>query len=230
MRSLSRNALKYIAITAMLLDHIAFAFLPVISMEHFIMRLLGRLTAPIMCFFIAEGFHYTRSKYRYGLRLGVFALISQAAFTYFSNGTFFSYEAVIYWNVLFTLFIGFVVIVTYDKISNKPIKWLAIGALWVVSIIGDWGITAPAWILCFHVYRDSRKAKFIAFGIIAAVVAYMNIIDYGFWNAGVFLAIPLLLRYNGEKGHGNDVHKWAFYLFYPLHLFALGIIKWLPVG
>jgi hypothetical protein len=45
------------------------------------------------------------------------------------------------------------------------------------------------------------------------------------WQIGVFLVIPLLLLYNGEKGGDSPIHKWAFYLFYPLHLLLLGIIK-----
>ena len=45
---LSSNSLKIIAILAMLLDHIAFLFIPVSSMFYFIFRIIGRVTAPIM--------------------------------------------------------------------------------------------------------------------------------------------------------------------------------------
>ena len=43
----------------------------------------------------------------------------------------------------------------------------------------------------------------------------------------VALAIPLLAMYNGERGGSpklNKFIKWAFYLYYPLHLLIIGLI------
>lgn len=234
MKYINRNVLKYIAIVAMLMDHIAMLFLPGDQMIYFVMRFIGRLTAPIMCFFIAEGFYYTRSKNKYGLRLGVFALISQFAYTFLNKGTLFTYGFFTDWNVIYTLFIGFCVLLAYEKILNKPIKWIVIGLLCILSYIGDWMIIAPVWILCFYIFRDNRKKRFMVFAVLAALEVLSCIpfiISNGeLWQIGVFLAVPLLLLYNGQKGNDNSIHKWAFYLFYPLHLLVLGIIKWLPIG
>ena len=231
MKSVNRNVLKYIAIAAMLSDHVAMAFVPWDSPVYFIMRLIGRLTAAIMCFFIAEGFYHTGSKYKYGIRLGFFALISQFAYTFFENGTLLTYRLLTDWNVIFTLFVGFFVLLAYEKIINKPLKWITIGLLCAVSFFGDWMIIAPIWILCFYIFRDNKKKRFIVFSVLAAVEVascIQFIISHGeAWQIGVFLVIPLLLLYNGERGSRNPIHKWAFYLFYPLHLLILGIIKWL---
>jgi len=228
MKSLNANALKYIAITAMLSDHIAILFVsnPLI---YFFMRLFGRLTGATMCFFIAEGFHYTHSKFKYGMRLAVFALISQSAYTFFDNRTLLTYKLFVNWNVIFTLFMGFCVLLSYEKITNKPLKWAVIGLLCALSCFGDWMIIAPLWILCFHIFRDNKKKKFIVFAILAALEVASCIpfiINKGeIWQVGVFLVIPLLLMYNGERGGKSPFHKWAFYIFYPLHLFALGFVK-----
>jgi len=193
------------------------------------MRLIGRLTGAIMCFFIAEGFFYTRSKYKYGLRLGLFALISQIPYVFFQNRTLFTVSLFTEWNVIFTFFIGFLVLLTYEKIDNKPVKWIVIGLLCAVSYFGDWRIIAPLWILCFYIFKDSREKRIIAFCILAALEVAScipSIINDGqLWQIGVFLVIPLLLLYNGEKGGDSPLHKWAFYLFYPLHLILLGFIK-----
>jgi hypothetical protein len=35
------------------------------------------------------------------------------------------------------------------------------------------------------------------------------------------LALPIILMYNGEKGKG---YKYFFYIFYPVHIYALFII------
>jgi hypothetical protein len=223
---MNRSALKYIAIVAMLSDHIAMVFMSEYPVVYFIMRLMGRLTGAIMCFFIAEGFYYTRSKYKYGVRLAAFALISQFPYTFVHTGTLFSQSLFVEWNVIFTFFISFCVLCAYEKIRNNPVKWIAIGLLCAASYFGDWRIIAPLWILCFYIFRDDRKKNFIVFGILATLEVASCIpfmISHGdIWQAGVLLVIPLLLLYNGQKGSGNLIHKWAFYLFYPLHLLALG--------
>ena len=62
--SLDRNQIKYLAIIAMLLDHIGMFFLSAGLPEapfpqilaYSLLRVVGRLTAPIMLFFLVEGF------------------------------------------------------------------------------------------------------------------------------------------------------------------------------
>ena len=49
----SASALKLLAIIAMTVDHTALMFVPQESLLYYLMRLFGRLTAPIMAFFIA---------------------------------------------------------------------------------------------------------------------------------------------------------------------------------
>jgi len=225
---MNRNFLKYIAIIAMLFDHIAPKFFSGSPLIYFAMRFIGRLTAPIMCFFVAEGFYFTRSKYKYGLRLGIFALISQFAYTYFRKGTLLSYDLITDWNVIYTFFIGFLVLFVYEKIINKVAKWIVIVLLLVLSCIGDWMIIAPSWILFFYIFRDNKKKQFVVFTILA-VLEVLSCIPFmisngELWQVGVFFAIPLLLLYNGQKGSANPIHKWAFYIFYPLHLVVLRII------
>ena len=51
---------------------------------------------------------------------------------------------------------------------------------------------------------------------------------YGVLQIGVVLAIPVLARYNGQRGRsskGNTVLKYTFYLYYPLHLLLLGCLQ-----
>ena len=76
-RGLNRNELKYLAITAMLLDHIAWYLLPFASPTAQIFHVVGRITAPLMCYFAAQGYRYTRSLPRYLGRLALFAAVSQ---------------------------------------------------------------------------------------------------------------------------------------------------------
>lgn len=45
----------------------------------------------------------------------------------------------------------------------------------------------------------------------------------------MILALPILYLYNGKKGKFAEKHKslnkWIFYIFYPLHLVILGLLK-----
>ena len=47
---------------------------------------------------------------------------------------------------------------------------------------------------------------------------------YGVLQMFVALTIPLLKRYNGQRGSWKGM-KWFFYLYYPLHLVVCGLIR-----
>ena len=80
-RGLNGNQLKLIAITAMTIDHLAWTLWPGYSHNPAAIacHIMGRLTAPIMWFFIVEGYHYTHDVNKYTLRLFILALVSHLA-------------------------------------------------------------------------------------------------------------------------------------------------------
>jgi uncharacterized membrane protein YobD (UPF0266 family) len=215
----------------MLIDHIAELFVADYPAAYFFMRLIGRLTGATMCFFVAEGFYYTHSKYKYGMRLGIFALVSQLAYTFFHYKTLFTVNLFTDWNVIATFFVGFLVLLVYEKVKNMPVKWITIVLLCALTLFSDWYLVGPVWILCFYIFRDNKKKSFIMFSIFAAMEVATSIslaISHNkWWHIGVFFAIPLLWSYKGDKGSNSLVHKWIFYIFYPLHLFVLGMIYYI---
>lgn len=93
-----------------------------------IMRLIGRIAFPIFCFLLVEGFLHTHNKFKYAIRLAVFALISDIPFDLaFKNKPFdFSYQ-----NVFFTLFIALLVLVGFEAVRERfgDKKWLPISAV-----------------------------------------------------------------------------------------------------
>ena len=97
-KGLSTADLKLIAIIAMTVDHLAWLFFPGFQRVWYVylLHIIGRLTAPIMWFFIAEGSYYTKNPKKYITRLFVFAIISHFAYSFafglnpipFKNGIF----------------------------------------------------------------------------------------------------------------------------------------------
>ena len=133
---LNRNQLKYLVIAAMLIDHIAWAFVPTASLLGQVMHVIGRLTGPTMAYMLAEGYHYTRNVKKYAMRLGIFAVISWLPFSYFESGGIRPAFGVIY-----TLFLSLLAIWFWDKAKcSLSVKWLDIFGLCLLSVFGDWAI------------------------------------------------------------------------------------------
>jgi len=61
-QGLNANTIKGAAIAAMTIDHIAWVAFPGYAKGWLplAMHILGRVTCPVMCYFIAEGYHHTR--------------------------------------------------------------------------------------------------------------------------------------------------------------------------
>lgn len=60
-KGLNASILKLIAIITMVIDHISWGFFDLYSWQGYMLHIIGRLTIPIMCFFIAEGFRKTHN-------------------------------------------------------------------------------------------------------------------------------------------------------------------------
>jgi hypothetical protein len=65
----------------------------------------------------------------------------------------------------------------------------------------------------------------------AYAIVYFFCIDkvYGILQLMTALSIPLLQLYNGQRGSWRGM-KWLFYIYYPAHLVAVGILRMLLLG
>jgi len=234
----NRNQLKYLAIAAMLIDHVAWSFVATDSLLGQLMHFVGRLTGGVMAYFVAEGYYYTRNVKRYALRLGIFALLSWLPFVYFDYGTLplvITEEGVQcypYFGVLYTLFLSLLAIWLWDQgRCSQNMKILALVGICVLSVFGDWPIFDILFALIFFTYREKPVEKWSLFSAVAMLYCLISILEDPWWaglySFGIFL-VPLLLRfgYNGKSGSKHAFHKWFFYAFYPAHLAILGVLRW----
>ena len=200
--------LKLLAMLAMTADHIGAVFFPEIPL----LRWIGRLAMPVLCFFIGEGLRHTRSPRRYLLRLTGFALLSELPFDLaFYGGIEWRHQ-----NVYFTLALG---LLALWAIQSRGMEgWLlALTAALAAELLGcDYGMYGVLLILLLDRFHRARSEQL-------AAAALLNLAFFGLQTQTLSLiALPLLWLYNGTRGRDD---RRLFYLYYPAHLCVLGILR-----
>ena len=229
--SINRNQLKYIAIIAMVIDHIGWRFFTTGTVTGQILHFIGRLTGPIMAYMLYEGYMHTRNVAKYALRLGIFALISWVPYSLYETRKW----PTLQFGVIYTLFLALLTIWMWDKANiKKGLKILLVIVACLLSFMGDWPVMDILWPLFLFIYRDEPKRQWRSFIIIIAVEAgCMNLMAIlsgqpfsNVFQLGAFMVPPLIIYlYNGESGSKKAFHKWFFYVFYPLHLLIIWALK-----
>lgn len=204
--------LKWIAIITMLIDHTGAIVFP----QYRILRCIGRISFPIFCFLLVEGFFHTRDVEKYLTRLGVFALVSEIPYDLAFRRNILDIEKQ---NVFFTLFIGLFLLYAMQK-SCEYYIWIIeiLLAMWFALFLRtDYNLKGIVLICIFYFVRD------VWWGPMAGSVIWSFMWKRGIQNyAGVSGAI--LALYNGERGASM---KYFFYLFYPAHL---SLLYWISLG
>ncbi len=234
-KPLNRDVIKYLAVFAMTLNHIANSLLTRGVFPHELLADIGYFTAVTMAFFLVEGFHYTSSGGRYLLRLLVFALISQLPYYYA-----FEYFQL---NILFTILITFLILTVMNSGMSGPVKGLLVLVLFASTVFCDWALLFPFAAILFERSRGSRRKQLLSFLLTAAAFILLNypgFIDLGYSAGDAFLhaavsctgilvsAAVILCLYNGEKSARFPVlNKWFFYIYYPAHLSVLAYLRYL---
>ncbi len=151
----------------------------------------------------------------------MFALLSQLPYTMFQGIHWYNLE----FNVMFTLFFCFLGILFYDNIQNIISRWVAVFGCIMATWWCDWGITAVLYTLALWIFREDRRKMATAFSAVSVFYFCSNFLTAlgqgrGFapslfsclYMLGVFLALVLILFYNGEKGRflKGAIGKWFF--------------------
>ncbi len=225
---LSGSTLKWIAILTMLIDHVAyFWLLPVLEagpepigrgwvLLYLWMRTIGRISLPLFCFLLAEGFCHTRDPKRYLARLCLFALLSEIPFDLANSGQ--PVDSA-FQNIFFTLSIGLFLLMLLHHFAAHPL-------LQVVSLAGccllaellrsDYGMMGVLLIALFWSLRERPVARALAAAPILVWLSYSLL-------CAALLALILIRLFNGQRGRIR--HPALFYWFYPAHLLLLVLLR-----
>lgn len=255
--------LKVIAIVSMLADHLAYITLSSIlsasytdagstGFRHALlswaaaheqglwtlcegMHWFGRLAFPLFCFLLVEGFLHTRSRGKYALRLGLFALISEIPYDMAFNGCLLSLRGN---NVFFTLLTGFLMLWAIDAVrawlekralptgvkkagSVAAVVLLAAFAMALTEMVLDSSYGASGVVAVLAIYLLRRNP---AFGTLVTVVA-LAVLNFSYVQLFALPTVLLVAMYNGQRGRSM---KYFFYGFYPVHLLVCtALVAWL---
>ncbi|MBO6165530.1 MAG: conjugal transfer protein TraX [Eubacterium sp.] len=231
--------LKIFACIIMLIDHIGAAVIyygfhfddkanppaDKIRTLYVFMRLTGRLAFPIFCFLIVEGYKHTRNVWKYLRNLLIFGLISEVPFDLAFNAKFFYLKSQ---NVYFTLALGLLMVIAFDKMTQgnflkaglkrqaAAIVLAAIPVALGFLLQTDYGGLGVLLIFTFYLFGKNEML-----GVVT------NVATLTFINPTELLScfdFYLIKKYNGQKGISL---KYFFYLYYPVHLLILVVIRYL---
>ena len=240
MLKLDAYQLKWIAIIAMVLNHIVIAWWAIVPTGlAFPMYAVGGLTFPIMAFFVVEGYKHTSSLKRYVLRMLIVGLIA-LPFHFLTLGLALGPTL----NIMFTIALSLGVLVLYDRMESPGLFWVIYVLLIVlVSLIFEWSFLGVTMVLLFYIIKNEKMRRILP-PMVAVLLSFalsflyaITGIDtsemgglmadpmYGAVSAtfliGMLLASVLLARFNGERGKKM---KWLFYAIYPIHFAILAIV------
>ena len=226
-RILSGSMLKLIAIMTMLIDHAAYLLAPQIPVltvpfltiatkeisVYFLLRKIGRLAFPIFCFLVTEGFAHTKNKKRYAISLLLFAVLSEIPFNMMNGGQWTNLKTQ---NIFFTLFLGVLMLAIFEYVQKELFRAILLIGIGVIAMLikSDYGLKGVLLILLMYLLRNRPAAQ--------------AVLSYPLLSGGIaaFAAFVPINMYNGQRGFiKSSAMKYAFYLFYPVHILILIGIK-----
>lgn len=218
-KGISQEALKLIACISMLIDHIGYAFFPYTLW----LRYIGRLAFPIYCFLLSEGAHYTRNPGRYALRLGIGALLAEIPFDLLFFGTL----TLQHQSVMITLLLGFAMLLCMKKAKHFLLQLLLILPFyWLANRLHtDYSGRGILLIALFYLTRG------VSWGWIAQTLGLIYLFarpdSTGAlpWTVWAVLAMIPIALYSGRKSTASKLVQTGFYLFYPVHIAVLFLVR-----
>lgn len=245
-RFLNGNVLKIIAAISMLIDHMGLLLFP----ANAVFRAIGRLSMPIFAFLVAEGCRYTRDKFRHFILVAALGAFYSAVYyfvygyIYLSIFTTFTLSILMIYalqNFKKSVFCGegaalctvngaiFVLLVAFTYLLNRITSF---GELRFVLDYGFWGCMLPVFAaLCDGKgttkgngggckYDFYLRLALFSVGLVVLCINILPIMPQAYFS---LIALVFLLFYNEKRGKYNL--KYAFYLFYPLHMGILFLIS-----
>lgn len=241
--------LKFIGIVLMVFDHIhqMFNYAGVPSW----FSMLGRLVLPIFLFMAAEGFHYTKDRKKYMLRL-LIGFWMMNILTFIISRVLPMENVALINNVFGTMLLATMMMSMNDSLKEKkylnaslmiilpaiptilflvlfntnPLLAAYSSMLFPSFITVEGGFLVVILGAILYLYREKRFVQYVAIllvGVISTGFNFTHLFSDNYQWMMVF-SIFLIALYNGQRGKGS---KYFFYIFYPAHIYVLYILSYL---
>ena len=217
---IGREILKIVAIITMTVDHIGAILYP----DLLVLRVIGRIAFPLFAYLITLGIESTKKPRTYLITLFSFALVSQIP--YFLAFEIQPFQQL---NILFPLLLSAIALYYFNNKQTPAfviVLFLAILFSLLFNMEGSFYTIVT--VLCMKLLRHKLEL-----GIIALVALNLSVTP----TTQLFslLALPLIILHVqnhlrmeiliSESSFLYLLRKYAFYLYYPLHLTLLFLVK-----
>jgi hypothetical protein len=250
---MNSRVIKIVAIIAMTLDHVAHWGLVYDPLLNDVFRIIGRIAMPLFCMLVAYGVTKSRNPWKFAIRLIIFAIAVQVFLNLYLYRDLFAagwynvfftlafgvtaasllklceavikkYKGVMKWQqvlCVFATFIGVIAALVIPYILNSEF-----------GINFDYGMPGVLLVIMFYLAlrHSMRTLKITCVLIIALWCMMLPSIDWWVthslglpiqWFA--LMAVPFILLFVDRKLKITVFEKYAFYIFYPLHI---AVIFW----
>lgn len=183
-----------------------------------VMQLLGGLAMPVFAYLLVEGFLHTSNYRKYLLSIFAFALISEIPYDLSVQWSICDFSSQ---NALFSMLVCLLMIYFLDMIKarkgilSQVLRLLIVicAVAWVTILRSQYGFSMVLLTAVFFLFYSRNILKTFLGIIISLLYVTGPLAFYAIWC------------YNDERK--NRIPKYAYYIFYPLHLAVLGIVAWM---
>lgn len=235
--------LKIIALILMVIDHIGLYF----EGTPYWLRLIGRGSFPIFLFCMVWGYHYTKDRKKFLLRL-YFMSIFMTCFIYMIDKYMVTQNGYGNHNIFVTMLLVGVLISTIEEFcKDRKNGTIMLGAIFGVQLLyyilpyvfpflsslsgdiltgiipnlalNEYGFAFVILGVIMYFLKDRKDLLCVTYILFCFGQFSSELLNYGMLSQSfMIIALPIILRYNNEKGHSM---KYFFYFFYPAHAFVL---------
>jgi len=203
--------LKILALLTMTIDHYNDVIL---DHKYFLLTFIGRFAFPVFIYLSVKSYlFYTRSKKEYIKRILFFAFLSVPFY-------YMGFNRVYPLNILFTISFNLMFIYFAEKKEYYylPLIFLLIG-------ISDYSYISLAAYLSFYlVFNYTNKEDLIIYLFLLLVsLILLNPLYYAPIAILTFCIICIDLYFQND--FRVKINKYFFYIYYPLHIALLGLLK-----